>query len=175
MGKLKADRAGEVILSAQQPNRDDFSSASFEREGIAARPPQNHVVVVPVTQTGRIVTLRTYSPALERESLVFADGAIAPRERPVAAAIRHLSDKMGYIAPSWHLIGAYRGDDVQSTGDTYYVICHGAQLVTPRLSAQDDAGTVELHTPDALRTAMQSGDLVLLRHVTAFALSLMTS
>lgn len=63
------------------------------------------VVILPLTENGRIVLLRQFRVALNDFIFEFPAGTLDPKEDPLVCAKRELLEETGYVASDWHALG----------------------------------------------------------------------
>jgi ADP-ribose pyrophosphatase len=64
------------------------------------------VIVLALTEDGRVPLVRQYRPALERETVELPSGHVEPGESPADAARRELLEETGYAARRLELLGS---------------------------------------------------------------------
>jgi 8-oxo-dGTP pyrophosphatase MutT (NUDIX family) len=70
----------------------------------------DYVTVIARTPEGRILLVRQYRAAVDRETLEFPSGHVDPGETPEFAALRELEEETGYTADEVQLLGAFSPD-----------------------------------------------------------------
>ena len=70
----------------------------------------DYAVVVAITEEQRVLIVRQYRPAVERDTLEFPSGIVDPGETPEAAARRELLEETGYQGGDWQVLGAMEPD-----------------------------------------------------------------
>jgi ADP-ribose pyrophosphatase len=103
----------------------DFSAKPFYRMNCA-----DNVIVLAQTETGLLVLVKQFRPALNKMTLELPSGAIDPGETPASAAQRELYEETGYTCQQWVPLGP-------------------GKIMLNRLNAQDFA----FFAPNAVKTA----------------------
>jgi ADP-ribose pyrophosphatase len=70
----------------------------------------DYVSVIARTPEGRILLVRQFRAAVQRETLEFPSGHVDPGESPAAAALRELEEETGYTADRMEFLGALAPD-----------------------------------------------------------------
>jgi ADP-ribose pyrophosphatase len=95
--------AGRVF--SVEVERRRFPNGREHQVEIVRHPPS--VVVVPVEADGRLVIIRQYRPAVDRELWEFPAGSMDPGESPEAAAARECEEEIGRVPGRIETLGSY--------------------------------------------------------------------
>ena len=133
---------------------------------------QDFVVVVPFTDNGQIVTIRSYKHGPRRVSLALPAGLIDAGEAPESAARRELLEETGYEAADWERIGSFVVDSNYGLNTEHAFIARGARKVREPESGDLEEIQVELHTRDEVLAAIRSGEVAQLSSAAAIGLAL---
>jgi len=135
---------------------------------------RDFVVVVPFTDDGRIVTIRSYKHGPRRVSLSLPAGLLDDDEQPEEAARRELLEETGYEAASWERIGSFVVDSNYGLNTEHAFIARGARRVREPQSGDLEEIQVELHDRAEVIAAIRSGDVAQLSSAAALGLALAT-
>jgi ADP-ribose pyrophosphatase len=110
------------------------------------------VVVVAVTDQGRMVLLRCYKHGLAGTDLQPPAGYIEPDETPQAAARRELLEETGYQAEEMRLLGKCVVDGNRGAGHAHMFLATGCrQISEPQPADLEEQQILVLPLDDALR------------------------
>ena len=70
----------------------------------------DYAAVVAITEEQRVLIVRQYRPAVERDTLELPSGIVDPGETPEEAARRELLEETGYQGGDWQVLGAMEPD-----------------------------------------------------------------
>ncbi|MFA5056816.1 MAG: NUDIX hydrolase [Opitutaceae bacterium] len=87
----------------------------------------DYVNVLARTPEGRFLCFRQTKYAVQGVSLAPAGGFIEPREQPLQAARRELSEETGYGAPTWHALGSSVVDANRGAGTAHFFLALDAR------------------------------------------------
>lgn len=132
-------------------------------------------VVVPVTDQGDLVMVRSYKHGLGRVSLTAPAGMLNPGESPLEAAKRELLEETGCSASEWEVLGTFVVDGNRQCGTGHlYLARHVKQVAPARQADPNEAVEVELVRPDRFLDAVREGDVALFATMGAVCLALLT-
>jgi ADP-ribose pyrophosphatase len=129
------------------------------------------VVCVPQLSTGEIVTLWSYKHGPRRCGLSFPAGYIAASEAAEVACRRELIEETGYAVDTLRRLGAFidNGNQHGALGTYYFARnCRRAAVADP---GDDEDIEVRLLTPEAIDSALDSGDIPVIHNVAAWGLA----
>lgn len=133
---------------------------------------RDFVVVVPFTEDGRIVTIRSYKHGPRRVSLALPAGLLDADEAPERAAARELIEETGYEATDWEPIGSFVVESNYGLNTEHAFIARGARRVREPASGDLEEMVVELHGRDEVLAAIRSGEVAQLSSAAALGLAL---
>jgi ADP-ribose pyrophosphatase len=133
---------------------------------------RDFVVVVPFTEDGRIVTIRSYKHGPRRVSLALPAGLLDADEQPEQAARRELLEETGYEGASWERIGSFVVESNYGLNTEHAFIARGARKVREPQSGDLEEIQVELHTRDEVIAAIRAGDVAQQSSAAAIRLAL---
>lgn len=120
------------------------------------------VVIVPILEGpegARVVLIRNWRPALEKEVLELPAGTLEQGEEPTACARRELCEETGYEAEAVTLLGRFYTSPGLSDEFMTAFVATGLRHVGQRLE-EDEQLTVEPMTVPAALAAVERGELV---------------
>jgi ADP-ribose pyrophosphatase len=117
------------------------------------------VVVIPVLDSGEILTVGQYRYAMERETLELPAGKIDPGEDPETTAHRELLEETGYRAGSWKKLLSFAPSLGYSTEIIHVFV---ARDLTPTGTTPDEDEIIKVRpfTKDALKAMIADGRLI---------------
>jgi len=133
---------------------------------------RDFVVVVPFTDDGRVVTIRSYKHGPRRVSVALPAGLLDGDEQPEDAARRELLEETGYEATRWERIGSFVVESNYGLNTEHAFVARGARQVREPRSGDLEEILVELRTRDELIAAIRSGDVAQLSSAAAIGLAL---
>jgi ADP-ribose pyrophosphatase len=133
---------------------------------------RDFVVIVPFTDDGRIVTIRSYKHGPRRVSLSLPAGLLDGDEEPEQAARRELLEETGYEAAGWERIGSFVVESNYGLNTEHAFIARGARKVREPRSGDLEEMVVEVHSRDELVAAIRAGDVAQLSSAAAIGLAL---
>jgi ADP-ribose pyrophosphatase len=99
------------------------------------------VVMVPVDQAGRVILVRQYRRAADRELLELPAGTLQPGEAPEAAVARELAEEVGRKAGRIERLGAFYAAPGYSSELLHCFLCRELDEVT---AAPDEDEAIEI-------------------------------
>lgn len=133
-----------------------------------------YVVVIALTDDGRVVTERNYKHGPRRVCLNLPAGYINRAEDPLSAAKRELLEETGYAADEWRSLGSFANDGNRGAGTGHFFLApHAHPMAEPN---SGDLEEMELHlvTLEELGEAVRRGEMPVLSNAAAFALAFVT-
>lgn len=88
-----------TIETVVLPNGKDFRAEIVRHPG--------SVVLIPITDTGDIMLVRQYRPAIDREAWELPAGSLKPGEDPEAAAARECHEEIGLVPAKLERLGSF--------------------------------------------------------------------
>lgn len=86
----------------------------------------DYVTVLAVTPDHRVVLVRQYRPAVERQTLELPSGHVEPGESPLECGLRELREETGYIPGRAQSLGRYLSDAGRHENGIWYVLVRDA-------------------------------------------------
>jgi ADP-ribose pyrophosphatase len=109
----------------------------------------DYVSVLPLTDSGRVVLVRQFRPAVECHTLELPAGHVEPGETPVAAARRELEEETGYRAADVELLASLKPDTGRLANRMWAFVATGLSQRAARATVADGIEVVEV-TPREL-------------------------
>jgi ADP-ribose pyrophosphatase len=151
--------------------RKRYPDGSVHEVAIVRHPPA--VVIVPFEEDGRVVLIRQYRPALDRELWEVPAGSVDAGEAPDAAAARECEEEIGRVPGRLERLGAW----FPSPGycDEEMIFYRATALADPDRQSthkpdEDEDITAKSFTVAEARAMAARGEIVDLK--TAYALTL---
>ena len=131
------------------------------------------VVLIPIERDGRVVLIKQYRAAIERETWELPAGGIEPGEDPDAAARRECEEEIGRVPHNIERLGEWYS--TPGFCDELMIFCRVSDLRQPPADSPHKPDEDELIEPrvvtlDEARAMVRRGEIVDLK--TAFALTL---
>ncbi len=89
----------------------------------------DYVLVLPITEDGKVLLFRQTKYAIEGTSLAPVGGHLEPSEDPLVAAKRELREEMGCEASEWIQLGAFPNNGNNGAGKGYLFLALSAKKV----------------------------------------------
>ena len=115
----------------------------------------DYVSVVALTDDERVLIVRQYRPAVERDTLELPSGLVDPGETPEEAARRELLEETGYQGGDWQLLGAMEPDSGRLGNRIWTCVAKGVRRVEGH--APEEGIAVETWSLEELARAMVDG------------------
>ncbi len=132
----------------------------------------DHVVVVPVTDDGRLVLLRSYKRGPDAVDLQPPAGMIERGEEPAATAERELLEETGHAATAWISLGRYVLAGNLGAGWANIFLATGCHRVAAPSPGDLEEQEVVLLPMEEVRRRWRDGGLLQLGSVAALGLAL---
>jgi 8-oxo-dGTP pyrophosphatase MutT (NUDIX family) len=131
------------------------------------RDSRGFVIVLPLTDEGRVVLVRQYKHGIARELLELPAGAIDPGEEPDQTAIRELAEETGYAADSMEHVRSFVTDATNSNSVAHLFIARNAKKTAEQDLDPTETIAVELASIEQLREFVRDGTIDSMPHVAA--------
>ena len=158
------------VFSVEVGNRR-FPGGREHDVAIVRHPPS--VVLIPVEEDGRVVLVKQYRPALDRELWEFPAGSIDADESADAAARRECEEEIGRVPHRLERLGAWFPTPGYCDEEMIFYRVSDLRAPppdSPHAPDEDEDITAASFTLAGVRAMAQRGDIVDLK--TAFALTL---
>jgi 8-oxo-dGTP pyrophosphatase MutT (NUDIX family) len=119
----------------------------------------DYAAVVAITEEHRVLIVRQYRPAVERDTLELPSGIVDPGETPEAAARRELLEETGYQGGEWQVLGAMEPDSGRLGNRIWNFLAKGVRPA--------EGIAVQTWSLDELAQAMVEGRFSMALHVAA--------
>jgi ADP-ribose pyrophosphatase len=131
------------------------------------------VVMVAVTEDGRIICERQYKHGPRRCILSLPAGAIEEGEDPLAAAQRELLEETGYASDEWQFLSSRVLQANAGCCWTKAFLARNCRKVTEPNSGDLEDMTIELKSPQEILNAVSADEMPLVSDVAALLPGLM--
>lgn len=132
---------------------------------------RDFAIVVPLTDDGHTILVRSYKHGVRAVALSFPAGYLEPGEDPLAAARRELREETGYEAPEWIPLGSFVVDGNYGSGAMHAFLATGARKVTEPDSGDLEEMALERVTWDEAVAALRQGEVKQLASAAALGLA----
>jgi len=131
------------------------------------------VVIVPVTETGEIVLVRQYRPAIGRWAWELPAGSLKPGEHAETAAIRECHEEIGLVPSRVEALGSFFPTPGYCDEEMHFYRASGLRAPADGESARPDEDEdieAKPFTVDEIRRMIASGDIIDLKTVAGLQL-----
>jgi ADP-ribose pyrophosphatase len=115
----------------------------------------DYVSVVAITDEERVLIVRQYRPAVERDTLELPSGLVDPGETPEESARRELLEETGYQGGEWEMLGGMEPDTGRLGNRIWGCVAKGVRRVEGRVP--EEGIEVVTWSLDELAQAMVDG------------------
>jgi ADP-ribose pyrophosphatase len=123
----------------------------------------DYAAVVAITEEQRVLIVRQYRPAVERDTLELPSGIVDPGETPEAAARRELLEETGYEAAEVEVLGAMEPDTGRLGNRIWSCVATGVRRIEGR--APEEGIEVLTYSLPELKRATAEGEFNHALHV----------
>ena len=131
----------------------------------------DYAAVVAITEEQRVLIVRQYRPAVERDTLELPSGIVDPGETPEAAARRELLEETGYQGGDWQVLGAMEPDSGRLGNRIWSCVAKGVRHTEN--CAPEEGIEVLAWSLDELAQAMTDGRFSMALHVAAVMMAIL--
>jgi len=117
------------------------------------------VNMVALDHARRCVMIRQYRFGVGYTTLETPGGMVDPGEDSFTAATRELLEETGYVSDKWTYLGAVEPNPAVHNHLCHHWLAEDAELAHDQDLGEGEAIAVELLSEDAVRAAVQSGEL----------------
>jgi ADP-ribose pyrophosphatase len=129
-------------------------------------------IIVPITESNKVVLVRQYRPPLEMMELGLPAGLVEEGERPEEAARRELAEETGYTGGEWEPLGSLASSPSLKDNWAYLFLARGVEeTAAPDPDEHELVEVVRVPLED-LRGLVHSGKIVSSSGVAAVMLAL---
>lgn len=128
------------------------------------------VIVIPMTDDGRVVLVEQFRHAVQRVTLEFPAGVMEDGEDPVASGLRELEEETAYRAASAELVGDFDPDPAIQSNRVRVVVARGCSADGERDQDDGEDVHVRLVTVDEVSRLIGAGEIRAAPAITAWAL-----
>lgn len=166
---LDSRRIAEYRVLCLRGDRYRFEPTKTEAE-FAICESADWVLVIPITDDGRIVFIRQFRHGVQEVVLEIPGGLLDGDETPEAAGVRELREETGYSARQVRYLGRLFPNPALNTASCHVCVaqgCHRTGEQEPDLFEQIE---VVLHPLDSVHELVRAGKLCHAQVIAAFAL-----
>jgi ADP-ribose pyrophosphatase len=131
----------------------------------------DYAAVVAITEDQRVLIVRQYRPALERDTLELPSGLMDPGETPEESARRELLEETGYGEGTWQVLGGLEPDSGRLDNRIWGFVATGVRRVEER--APEEGIEVLTWSFEELGQAMVDGTFSMALHVAVVMLAIL--
>lgn len=128
-------------------------------------------IVVPLTDDGQTMLIRSYKHGLRGISRSFPAGYLEAGEEPLAGAKRELLEEVGWAAHEWTPLGRFVVDGNYGSGTMHAFLATGARKVAEPESGDLEEMVLEQVPWDEAVAALECGELQQLASAAALGLA----
>ena len=132
---------------------------------------RDFVLVVPVLEDGRIVTLSGYRHGPRRECISLPGGFVDPGETPEAAALRELAEETGFVPGRLIALGDYVDNGNQRGAHGHYFLALDSVPGACRQVDPTEAANMAEMTIETVDQAIDDGRFGVIHHVAGWCLA----
>ena len=128
------------------------------------------VLVIPITDDGRVVFIRQYRHGVRQVVLEVPGGLLDGDETPEAAGVRELREETGYSARRMRHLGRLLPNPALNTAGCHVCVAEGCRRTGEQEPDLFEQIEVLLHPLDSVRELVRTGELCHAQAIAAFAL-----
>ena len=129
-------------------------------------------IVFPLTESGKVVLVRQYRPAIERMELGLPAGLVEEGEEPLIAARRELREETGYAGGEWELLGSLASSPSLKDNWAHLYLARGVERAGSQQPDEHERLEVVLVPVRELLNKILAGEIVSSSGVAAVLLAL---
>ena len=131
-------------------------------------------IVFPLTETGEVVFVRQYRPAIDRIELGLPAGLVEEGEEPEKAARRELQEETGYAWGEWESLGAVASSPSLKDNWAHLYLVRGVERAAPPQPDEYERIEIVLVPIGEILDEIRAGNIVSSSGVAAVLLALDT-
>ena len=131
-------------------------------------------IVFPLTESGEVVLVRQYRPAIDRIELGLPAGLVEEGEEPEKAARRELLEETGYAGGEWESLGALASSPSLKDNWAHLYLARGVKHTAHQQPDEYERLEIVLVPVEEIIAEVRSGNIVSSSGVAAILLALGT-
>ena len=129
-------------------------------------------IVFPLTESGEVVLVRQYRPAIGRVELGLPAGLVEEGEEPEKAARRELQEETGYSGGEWEALGAVASSPSLKDNWAHLYLARGVQRTGSQQPDEHERLEIVLVPVEEMLAQVRAGNIVSSSGVAAVLLAL---
>jgi ADP-ribose pyrophosphatase len=131
-------------------------------------------IVFPLTESGEVVLVRQYRPAIDRVELGLPAGLLEEGEEPEKAARRELREETGYAGGEWESLGAVASSPSLKDNWAHLYLARGVEHTAHQQPDEYERLEIVLVPVEEIIAEVRSGNIISSSGVAAILLALGT-
>ena len=140
---------------------DDFYQVHF----------RSFVIVVPVLENGKILTITQYKHGPGRVSVTFPAGFVEDGEDPLAACERELMEETGYKAAKVTHLGEFVDNGNQRGCLGNYYVAHGCRRLADAESGDLEEMLIKEMAPEQIDSCLTNGEISIVHNACVWSMA----